>query len=181
MAIQNDTTLKSYFETNDTPTEAQFGDLIDSKASKTGASTIAIDNIDPETPGGAVKVDEVQIKGNKIAQGTVQTTGYLIRQYDINAWNMNVSSGGDATKTVVVDGGMKYPDAVIVGIFPDTETTRVRSFERFNGTTTGGDWKVNANGDVELQVNSSGPFDSNSYSNTGINRGKVTCIKFSNL
>lgn len=181
MAIQDDTTLKGYFQTNDTPTEAQFGDLIDSKLSKTGTSTVKVDNIFTETVDGAVRVEDVQIKGNLIAQGATQTDGYLIRTYDIDSWNMNVSGTGSATKTVIVDGGMKFPDAVMVGIFPDSETTRVRSFERFNGTTTGGDWKVNANGDIELQVNASGPFDTSGYSNIGNNRGKVTCIKFSAL
>ena len=34
MAIQNRTTLKSYFETYDKPTESQFADLIDSMVLK---------------------------------------------------------------------------------------------------------------------------------------------------
>ena len=104
-----------------------------------------------------------------------------MRGYDIGTWNMNVSAGGQSTRTVTIDGGMKNPDAVMVSIYADGEFGQARSFERFNGTTLGGSWKINGNGDVELLVNASGPFDTTSYDSLANSRGRITCIKFSDL
>lgn len=64
MAIVDITTLKSYFETGDTPTEAQFIDLMDtlfSMVQKTGTQTIAGDKTfsgDLEASGDLIKEDD---------------------------------------------------------------------------------------------------------------------------
>lgn len=180
MAIQDDTTLKSYFQTNDTPTEAQFGDLIDSKVSKTATGTMKVDNIYSETVDGNVRIEDILINGNKIAMGSTQTDGMIVRAYDIGSWNMNVSVAGSLTKTVILDSGVKNPDAVMVAIYADGEVGQARSFERAGSTATGGNWKVDGNGDVELSVAASSAFDSTSYDGTS-NRGRVVVIKFSSL
>ena len=59
MAIQSDTDLKDYFKTGDTPTEAQFIDLIDSKLLKTGASAVKVNTISEETTNNGVKIETI--------------------------------------------------------------------------------------------------------------------------
>ena len=83
MAIQTDAILKGYFETGDTPTEAQFTDLIDSKLLKTGASAVKVDTISEQTTNNGVKIETVKFQDNLIAQGASQTQGYVMRMYDI--------------------------------------------------------------------------------------------------
>ena len=181
MAIQDKTTLKSYFETDDTPTQAQFVDLIDTLLALTSDNTTAVDSINEATAENGVNMENVIHKDSKIAQGGTQTEGYIMRRYEVGNWNMNVSGSGTMTRTVVLNDALKFPTSVNVGIYPDSENTRIRSAARSNGTAFGCEWSVDANGDVVLSVESLGPFDTTGYSSLSINRGEVVVTKFSDL
>lgn len=179
MAIQDDATLKSYFQTGDYPTETEFGDLIDSKVSKTASSTLKIDAIYEETLDNGVRVENIIHKDNYIAQGATQTEGYIMRHYEIGTWDMTNSGGASSTKTIVLDGALKFPESVSVGIIADGDTG-IRNIERVTGGVEGGRWKVDTNGDVELTSTVGGPFDNTSYDGAS-NRGHIVVTKWATL
>ena len=181
MSIQSDATLKGYFQTGDFPSESNFTDLIDSKLSKTATSTTQVDTIVEETLDNGVKIENIIHKDNVIAQGAAQTEGFVMRHYEIGSWNMYVSGGGTATATttVVLDGALKFPESVNVGIIADGETG-IRNLERVTSGVEGGRWKTDSNGDIEIEVATGGPFDSASYDGAS-NRGHVVVTKWSAL
>lgn len=176
MAIQSDTDLKLYFETGDTPTEAQFIDLIDSKLLKTGASAVKVNTISEETTNNGVKIETVKFQDNLIAQGSLQTEGYVMRKYDIGAWNAYTTGGGTATstKTVVLDGALKNPESVNVVIINDSGSARSLPTK----------WFIDGNGDVVISNNVTGAtnsLDEPQYAGVIVNRGHVVVTKWTTL
>ena len=176
MAIQTDADLKGYFETGDTPTEAQFIDLIDSKLLKTGASAVKVNTISEETTNNGVKIETVKFQDNLIAQGASQTQGYVMRKYNIGAWNMNVTNSGDATKTVVLDGALKFPESFSMVIIDDNSANG----KPLDFVAAGqGSW--DSNGDIIMAVNAGLTFDNTNHNNTGVNRGYIVVTKWTTL
>lgn len=95
MSIKDRPVLKTYFETGDVPTEAQFIDLIDSAAILSGNNA---------------SVGDWGITGNITVNGTISATTISatqidITEYEISGFNVN---GGDIT----VNGG----DVVITSV-----------------------------------------------------------------
>ena len=86
MAVQTKVTLKAYFETGDTPTQAQFIDLLDSMVVQSGNQlTTALDTINESTTGNGVKVDSV-----KCLDGLIELTQFAANQTasgsSVNKW-----------------------------------------------------------------------------------------------
>ena len=77
MAKQNRTTLKGYFETGNTPSQAQYADLIDSKLnlSETGIQIVAgtVSSSILESSNNIIAKTHVTASGNISASGTIST------------------------------------------------------------------------------------------------------------
>jgi hypothetical protein len=174
MAIQDDATLKTYFETGDFPSESNFVDLIDSKLVKTASSAIKIDSIFEETLDNGVRVENTIFQDNNIAQGATQTQGYVMRMYEIGTWNMNISAAGDALKTVVLDGALKFPESVNVIIINDSG-----AFGKSLEYNASGQISWDASGDIVMAANA-GTFDTTDYDGA-TNRGFVVVTKWTTL
>ena len=80
MAKQNRTTLKGYFETGDTPTQAQYADLIDSNMNliETGVQIVP----------GTISSSNIVVNTNITASGDISASGALVAQ------SFNQSNGG---------------------------------------------------------------------------------------
>ena len=112
MAKQTRTTLKGYFETGDTPSQAQYADLIDSKL-----------NLSENNTG------NIQITGNLTASGNISASGTVSSQ------NFILGSGGSIlatdtsgnTNDVIVgnlaDVGLFFGDADMPSTFRGTDMT----------------------------------------------------------
>ena len=180
MAIQNDATLKTYFETGDTPTQVQFEDLIDSKLPITATGTVALATITEVVPDAGIAIEDVKIVGSKIAQGASETLGHITRRIEIGVWNMNVSASGTATVTITLPGAVQLPDAVSVVIFNDTAPTQAQNLDIVVSGVQGGSWEVNGSGNLDITSNAGGKFDTTAFDG-GLNRGYIVATKFSTL
>jgi hypothetical protein len=109
MAEQGRTTLKGYFETGDTPTQAQFEDLIDSVPN---TSDSGVSNTEFSYLNGVTSAIQTQIDG-KLTNVVEDTTPQLGGNLDVN--------GNDITGNPAIDGRR----AIIV----ETETNRTLSLE----------------------------------------------------
>lgn len=109
MAEQGRTTLKGYFETGDTPTQAQFEDLIDSVPN---TSDSGVSNTEFAYLNGVTSAIQTQIDG-KLTNVVEDTTPQLGGNLDVN--------GNDITGNPAIDGRR----AIIV----ETETNRTLSLE----------------------------------------------------
>jgi hypothetical protein len=109
MAEQGRTTLKGYFETGDTPTQAQFGDLIDSVPN---TSDSGVSNTEFGYLNGVTSAIQTQING-KLTNVVEDTTPQLGGNLDVN--------GNDITGNPAIDGRR----AIIV----ETEPSRTLSLE----------------------------------------------------
>ncbi len=109
MAEQGRATLKGYFETGDTPTQAQFEDLIDSvpNTSDSGVSNTEFGYLD-----GVTSAIQTQIDG-KLTNVVEDTTPQLGGNLDVN--------GNDITGNPAIDGRR----AIIV----EADTNRTLSLE----------------------------------------------------
>lgn len=176
MSIQTDAVLKTYFQTGDFPSEAEFIDFIDSKLVKTGASAVKVDSISEETTDNGVQVENTKFQDNLISQGVGQTQGYVMRMYEIGAWDMNVTVAGTATKTVVLDGALKFPESFTMVIIDDSGA---------NGKpiefAAAGQGSWDASGDIIMAVNAALTFDTISYNDLGVNRGFIVVTKWTDL
>jgi len=180
MAIQTDATLKTYFQTGDTPTQVQFEALIDSKLPITAVGTVALATITEVVPDAGIAIEDVKSVGAKIAQGASETLGYITRRIEIGTWNMNVSGSGTANTTVTLPADVQYPDSITIGIIADAGPDRIQAFDVVLGGTEAGSWSVDPSGNVLLYVNSLGLFNSALYSGAS-NRGYIVATKFSTL
>jgi hypothetical protein len=109
MAEQGRTTLKGYFETGDTPTQAQFEDLIDSVPN---TSDSGVSNTEFGYLNGVTSAIQTQIDG-KLTNVVEDTTPQLGGNLDVN--------GNDITGNPAIDGRR----AIIV----ETEPSRTLSLE----------------------------------------------------
>jgi hypothetical protein len=109
MAEQGRTTLKGYFETGDTPTQAQFEDLIDSVPNTSDSS---VSNTEFSYLNGVTSAIQTQIDG-KLTNVVEDTTPQLGGNLDVN--------GNDITGNPAIDGRR----AIIV----ETEPSRTLSLE----------------------------------------------------
>ena len=109
MAEQGRTTLKGYFETGDTPTQAQFEDLIDSVPN---TSDSGVSNTEFSYLNGVTSAIQTQIDG-KLTNVVEDTTPQLGGNLDVN--------GNDITGNPAIDGRR----AIIV----ETEPSRTLSLE----------------------------------------------------
>ena len=109
MAEQGRTTLKGYFETGDTPTQAQFEDLIDSVPN---TSDSGVSNTEFSYLNGVTSAIQTQIDG-KLTNVVEDTTPQLGGNLDVN--------GNDITGNPAIDGRR----AIIV----EADTNRTLSFE----------------------------------------------------
>ena len=89
MAIQNKTTLKTFFQTGDIPTESQYADFIDSTVTLSGDNT-----------------GEVSILGNITASGNLSASGDLIINDITASGNISASGNLDITGNVDIDGNL---------------------------------------------------------------------------
>tara|TARA_R110002167_G_scaffold352273_2_gene565173 strand:+ start:12809 stop:13342 length:534 start_codon:yes stop_codon:yes gene_type:complete len=176
MAITTDLLLKGYFTTGSFPTSSEFDDFIDSKLVKTGASAVKVDSISEETTDNGVQVENTKFQDNLISQGVGQTQGYVMRMYEIGAWDMNRSASGLGSVTVVLDGALKSPESVSVLILKDTEDGGIDLISNGNG----GNWVISASGDVTLSIDIGSTFDSAIYDGA-TNRGFVVVTKWTTL
>ena len=109
MAEQGRTTLKGYFETGDTPTQAQFEDLIDSVPN---TSDSGVSNTEFAYLNGVTSAIQTQIDG-KLTNVVEDTTPQLGGNLDVN--------GNDITGNPAIDGRR----AIIV----EADTNRTLSLE----------------------------------------------------
>ena len=109
MAEQGRTTLKGYFETGDTPTQAQFEDLIDSVPN---TSDSGVSNTEFGYLNGVTSAIQTQIDG-KLTNVVEDTTPQLGGNLDVN--------GNDITGNPAIDGRR----AIIV----EADTNRTLSLE----------------------------------------------------
>ena len=71
MAQQSKTTLKTYFNTGDKPTEAEFGELIDSQLNSSGSNILSGSLIISTSAG----IPALEIKGDITASGNISASG----------------------------------------------------------------------------------------------------------
>ena len=94
MAKQNRTTLKGYFETGNTPSQAQYADLIDSKLnlSETGIQIVAgtVSSSILESSNNIIAKTHVTASGNISASGTINTQ--ILEVNDLTSGRVILSS-----------------------------------------------------------------------------------------
>ena len=112
MAKQNRTTLKGYFETGDTPSQAQYADLIDSNVN------LSENNI-----------GDVQITGNITASGDISASGTIF------ADNFQ-STGGDVNGISFTDDLNLVGDLTASGNISSSGTVEASAFT-LNGVPVG--------------------------------------------
>lgn len=115
MAEQGRTTLKGYFETGDTPTQAQFEDLIDSvpNTSDSGVSNTEFGYLD-----GVTSAIQTQIDG-KLADVVEDTTPQLGGNLDLNGNTVGDATAADLTKlneVTATSTELNYVDGVTSAI-----------------------------------------------------------------
>ena len=126
MAEQGRTTLKGYFETGDTPTQAQFEDLIDSVPN---TSDSGVSNTEFAYLNGVTSAIQTQIDG-KLTNVVEDTTPQLGGNLDVN--------GNDITGNPAIDGRR----AIIV----EADTNRTLSLE------DAGDFIIATNADEHTTI-----------------------------
>jgi len=166
MAKQNRTTLKGYFETGDTPSQAQYADLIDSKVNLSESNTGDITLVGNISASGTVFANALDLEGANITYnaandllkfgdsiklgigaGPVGATADLIISSD--GANVNLSSAtGDVTLSTA--GG----DTIIKN---NTATGNIllQSDKNTNGNAGGSVIISGSNTDVRLDVRGS--------------------------
>src|SRR6056297_2061494 len=93
MAQQDRATLKGYFNTGDTPTEAQFADLIDTAAEDAATATVYVSK-----------------DGNDTNDGTIQTLPKLTLASAMTQADALIVAGATGVRIEVLDGG-SYTEA----------------------------------------------------------------------
>ena len=98
MAKQNRTTLKGYFETGDTPSQAQYADLIDSNMNliDTGIQIVP----------GTISSSNIVVNTNITASGNVSASGDL-KGFNITASN-NIVVAGNITSSGIVSASAGF-------------------------------------------------------------------------
>jgi hypothetical protein len=106
MAQQTDITLKTYFETGDVPTEAQYIDLIDSKR-----------NVQDEIP-------QADVANLAPLTATVSTSGSIaIPAGALIEYIVLLPSSGGAYTIGTTPGGTEYESGTLTGTTPYTYVT----------------------------------------------------------
>lgn len=112
MTAQSRTTLKGYFETGDTPTEAQFVDLIDSFVGA-GGSGVEDARLIEWTEAGAYELTAITVDGDEVittatvkwpdgSAGTFTTTTKDSTWLAVNAYTItHTASGNTVTQAAV--------------------------------------------------------------------------------
>lgn len=115
MATQNRTTLKTYFETGDTPTQAQFEDLIDSVPNTVDSG---VSNTEFGYLNGVTSAIQTQIDG-KLTDVVEDTTPQLGGNLDLNGNNIGDATAADLTKlneVTATSTELNYVDGVTSSI-----------------------------------------------------------------
>ena len=115
MAEQGRTTLKGYFETGDTPTQAQFEDLIDSVPN---ISDSGVSNTEFGYLNGVTSAIQTQIDG-KLTDVVEDTTPQLGGNLDLNGNNIGDATAADLTKlneVTATSTELNYVDGVTSSI-----------------------------------------------------------------
>ena len=101
MAEQGRTTLKGYFETGDTPTQAQFEDLIDSVPN---TSDSGVSNTEFGYLNGVTSAIQTQIDG-KLTNVVEDTTPQLGGNLDVNGNDITGNPAIDGRRAIIVEAG----------------------------------------------------------------------------
>ena len=115
MAEQGRTTLKSYFETGDKPTQVQFEDLIDSVPN---TSDSGVSNTEFGYLNGVTSAIQTQIDG-KLTNVVEDTTPQLGGNLDLNGNNIGDATAADLTKlneVTATSTELNYVDGVTSAI-----------------------------------------------------------------
>lgn len=141
MAQQDKTTLKSYFNTGDTPTEAQFADLIDSAHNRafTAAMFVSVDGDDAN--------DGTEVNAPKLTIGSAITAASALIAGTATAVKINVFDGGTYTESIVVPENV-HIDASAATIIGTVEVSANASchFDKHFAANNGADMAKHAGG-----------------------------------
>lgn len=119
MSVVTKATLKTYFETGDTPTQAQFVDLVDSLVvHASNQTTTALDTINESTSGNGVSIDSV-----KCLDGLVELTQFAGVQTASGSTKNKLYYDTTNVAAVMSDNSGNYrklTQDICVSIFVDT-------------------------------------------------------------
>src|SRR6056297_1830337 len=105
MAQQNRTTLKGYFNTGDTPTEAQFADLIDSFHNPSNDGTVQV----APSEGAFANGDKTKLDGIE-ANATADQTGAEIKAAYEGEANTNAYTDAEKSKLAAIEASADVTD-----------------------------------------------------------------------
>jgi hypothetical protein len=114
MAKQNRTTLKSYFEVGDTPSQAQYSDLIDSSLVLDQANTGNLNVVGSITSSANISASTVEVDDQIIIHSTTGNGAYTYRVAGTTTDTLHFGSTSGITHATQINGskGIKLNSAV---------------------------------------------------------------------
>ena len=106
MAKYNRTTLKGYFETGNIPSQAQYGDLIDSNLNLAGAANQSINS-------GVTFTSAVTASSNISSSGTIQGLTGSFDNISLTAVSLtNITASGDISSSGTITSNVMTPTSI---------------------------------------------------------------------